>query len=200
MRRDEAAVDYGNYRVIRRSQALVIVALIAAAGAALLWFTLQWMGETSERATLLMSSSPERAAEELATQLRVVGAVNGFVFGAASLYLAWFAWRGVKTASIPPIGAWVIEGRQIKTGPKAVRLGYVLLGAAAVLLALTAGVSIAALRIAALVEDGPARNLRMDERTLGALDPPAGQDAARYHGPGNAGRQSRPTTIRRTTA
>lgn len=164
---DRQTADSERYRVISRGTAAVLVAAIAVVAGLLLWYALGWIELTSERITVLSASAPRRAAEELSFQLKVIGAVNAGVLTALSLYLAWFAWRGIKTQSIPPLGAWVIEGRSVRTGRAAERRGRVLLGCAGALLVAGVAVGFAAWQIADAVSQADDRQLERDPRILG---------------------------------
>ncbi len=98
-------------------------------------------------------------------------------------YLGRFAYRGIKTASVPPPGSLVIERRRILTGQRAVLAGRLLLGLAGLLAALALGVGVAAWQVAGQLEQIPGPTERLENRTL-AASPHRGAIIGREQGNG----------------
>ena len=155
------SVDGQQYRIVTRGKAAALLAAVAIVGGLLLWFALGWVEAAAERTLRLIQSSPRGGAAEMASQLRLIGIVNGLVLCSFAAYLGWFAYRGIKTASVPPVGSWVLRGRKILSGRKAVLAGRWLLGLAGVLAVAALGLGLAAWRVAGQLEQirGPTEQL-----------------------------------------
>ena len=129
-------VDLTKYRVLNRKQAAALIVVVVVVGALILWYGTGWVDGFSERMSELIAADPDKAAAELAKQLRIVSVLNGIFSFALALFMSWYGFRGIRTESMPPVGSWVMEGqRRIRTGPGAVMISKVMV-AAGVLVAL----------------------------------------------------------------
>jgi hypothetical protein len=110
------------YRVLTRKQAVLLLLALLALGLLATWLGTQWMDALSRRQSELLAKDPQQAALALADQLRIMAAGNGVLLVACAGLLVWYGVKGLRTASMPPLGSWIIEGQRIRTGPEALTM------------------------------------------------------------------------------
>jgi hypothetical protein len=115
------------YRVLTRPQAAAIVAGILALGAIVLWLGLIWVDVYTASFDLLMLSDPEAATAALVLHLKILAIAQILPLTAFSAFMLWYCGRAIATQSLPPLGAWVVEGQRIRTGAGAIHNARVLL-------------------------------------------------------------------------
>lgn len=125
--------DPQDYRIIARPKAMLIAAVVLAIGAIAVWAGMLWIESYGERISVLQALSPDAAATELAGDLRTFAIVSLLVLVAIAAMLVWYSVRGLHSQSMPPVGAWVIEGQRIRRGRAAVTAAWIVLVAAALL-------------------------------------------------------------------
>jgi hypothetical protein len=130
------------YRVLTRPQAAAIVAGLLALGAIVLWLGLIWVDVYTASFDLLMLSDPEAATAALVLHLKILAIAQILPLTAFSAFMLWYCGRAIATQSLPPLGAWVVEGQRIRTGAGAIRNARVLL-ALTVMLAVAGALEIA---------------------------------------------------------
>ena len=111
------------FRLLSKRFALVAVLLLALIGAAVVWAADLLLARYSE---WLLAQPRERAGAMLANHLRLLAVVQAIPLVIAGAVLATFGKRAVRARSLPPPGAWVVEGQRIRTGQSAVRRGGLL--------------------------------------------------------------------------
>lgn len=147
-----------HYRVLSRKQVAAVVALVVVGGTVIAWLGTEWMEAFSQRMTELTARDPVRAAAEIREQMRTFAVVNGTILCALAAFLCWYGVRGIRTKSMPPAGAWVLRGRQVRTGAKAVRISQAMVATGVVLVFLAVASSLVIWRIGEqLAQDGTAR-------------------------------------------
>jgi hypothetical protein len=136
------------YRRLTRTQAAAILAALAGLGALAIWAATQWADVYAVRISDLASASPEQAAEVLGRHLRVLAALNALVGWVIAAYVAWYGYRGLRTAALPPPGAWILEGQRVHEGSAAVRRAKLLMLLGGAIALLSAGMSLTLWRLA----------------------------------------------------
>ncbi|HSG64962.1 MAG TPA: hypothetical protein VLD39_08175, partial [Gammaproteobacteria bacterium] len=116
-----------------RPQAAAIVAGILALGAVVLWLGLAWVDVYTASFDLLMLTDPEAATAALVLHLKILAILQILPLTAFVGFMIWYCGRAIATQSLPPLGAWIVEGQRINTGAAAVRNARVLLGLTALL-------------------------------------------------------------------
>lgn len=121
------------FRILTKPQAAVLVAGILMLGGIVLWIGLEWVDVYMERFDELRRTNPEAAAAALILHLKILAIVQVIPLTAFSAFMTWYCSRAIATRSMPPAGAWIIEGQRIRTGANAVFNARVLLGLTATL-------------------------------------------------------------------
>jgi hypothetical protein len=115
------------YRVLTRLQASLIIGTILAAGTVIVWLGNQWIEAYLDRIAALQRSNPQAALAAMATHLKILAVIQILPLAAFSVFMIWYCRRVIETRSLPPTGAWIIEGQRIRTGAGAVRNARILL-------------------------------------------------------------------------
>ena len=119
--------DTREFRVLKRSTAMLLIASVLAAAAVLVWACMLWIDSYGDRMVILNAMSPEQAAAELASDLRTFAVVLFALMLALSGFLVWYGLRILRSRSLPPAGTWIIEGQHIRRGREAATAAWVLL-------------------------------------------------------------------------
>ena len=129
------------HRVVSRRAAALGLAITAGCLVLMAWGGLVWSETYLERMAALVASDPEQARLRVARDLRLFAVFQGLTLWGAAALLVRYGYRGLRTASMPPPGAWVLEGQRVLTGPRAVVAAKVLclLAGVVALLALVVG-------------------------------------------------------------
>ena len=96
-------------------------AIAAVAGAFLLQLAQGYLDAMKE----LAESDPVLAAERVVALLRIVLTSTVVFSVAVGAFVAWYGVRTVRSDCFPPPGSWIIEGREVLTGEKARRMGWI---------------------------------------------------------------------------
>lgn len=128
--------DEHDYRIIARTRAAAIVALVAAGGALVVWLATGWMASYAEQMGTLFDRDPERARAELVRDVRIVAIVTATLLFALAAWLWRYGIRSMRCRAMPPPGSWIVAGQRTWTGEAAVRRAQLLLAASAVVLLL----------------------------------------------------------------
>ena len=121
------------YRILTKLQAVGLVAGILALGGVVVWLGMRWVARYTARFDALRLTDPEAANVALILHLKILAIVQILPQTAFSGFMIWYCGRAIATQSMPPRGAWVVEGQRIRTGPGAVRNARVLLALTAAL-------------------------------------------------------------------
>ena len=124
-------MNTSGHRVIHKRDMVRIFLLISGIAAVGGLFLLQLAQSYLAAINELAQSNPAQAAQRTGWLLGIV-LMSMVVFAlAAGGTVIWYGVRALRSECFPPPGSWVIEGREIHTGAKALRLGkmYILLGA-----------------------------------------------------------------------
>jgi hypothetical protein len=121
------------FKVLSRPQAAAIVTGILALGAVVLWLGLEWVDTYMARFDELQRTDPDSAVAAIIIHLKMLATLQILPLTAFSGFMLWYCGRAITTRSMPPAGAWIVEGQRIVTGAGAVRNSRVLLGLTAAL-------------------------------------------------------------------
>jgi hypothetical protein len=66
----------------------------------------------------------------------MLAVLNGILLAVLAVLIIWHGFRGLRTASMPPKGSWILEGQRIWTGQSAVRIAKFMITVGALLVAL----------------------------------------------------------------
>lgn len=125
--------DLTQYRILKKADAAVLLAVLLLGGMGIVLAVSGWADTYTARMSALAEIDPNDAAAVLARQLRIVAVLNGTVILVFAVFISWYGFRGVRTRSMPPVGAWIIEGQRVRTGPRAVMVSKAMVVGAAVL-------------------------------------------------------------------
>ena len=128
-------MDSRPFRVITKRQAASIVLAILALGAVVYWIGQRWVDIYLARIDALRFSDPRAAAAAITIHLKILACIQMLPLTAFCGFMVWYCRRAISSESLPPAGAWIVEGQRIKTGAEAVRTSRYLLG-------LTAGLAV----------------------------------------------------------
>lgn len=142
-----------SYRVLSRTWAAVIGALLLVVAAVTVWFVIQKMRASTADLGVLYDQSPEQAAVEVVRRVRIYAWLYGGSLLAIAIWIAWMASRVIRTGRMPPPGAWIVQGQRTWEGNAAVKRGKLLGYFAGALAVLSAGLFAALWRLAATVMD-----------------------------------------------
>lgn len=140
-----------SYRIMSRTWAAVIGALLLVAATVIVWFVIQKMRASTAALGILYDQSPALAAAEVVRRVRFYAWLYGGSLLAIAGWIAWMASRAIRSGRMPPPGSWIIEGQRIHEGGAAVRQGRLLLIFAGVLTLLAGGLFATLWRLAGTV-------------------------------------------------
>jgi hypothetical protein len=121
------------FKVLSKPQAAAIVAGILTLGAVVLWLGLEWVDTYLARLDELRRTDPDAAVAAIIIHLKILAILQILPLTAFSGFMIWYCGRAIATRSMPPAGAWIVEGQRILTGAAALRNSRVLLGLTAAL-------------------------------------------------------------------
>ncbi|MGD2081370.1 MAG: hypothetical protein PVF91_00265 [Chromatiales bacterium] len=140
--------EAARYRRLTRRQTAALVIGVLALGGLAVWGSAGWADAYTAWMSDLVAASPERAAAELQLHLKVLSVAHCAVGWAVAAFVAWYGYRGLRAASMPPPGAWVMEGQRIREGPQAVRVSKILMALGGAIALLSTGISLTLWRLA----------------------------------------------------
>ena len=114
--------DPTKYRVINRKKYAVVMVLLPSVLAVGVWVSLDHLAEYVKQLEELATAEPLKAAATLTQLLQILAILNGIVLSLLAIWIIWHGWRGWRTASMPPMGSWIMEGQRTWTGEAAVRV------------------------------------------------------------------------------
>jgi hypothetical protein len=127
-----------DYRVLSRRRAGLIVAALLGIAAAVFWTALRYAEDFAARLGTLQRTNPEAALASVVLQLKLLALVQILPLIAFSIFMAWYCRRAYASESMPPAGAWIVEGQRIRLGADAIRTARLLLGLTAAMASLGA--------------------------------------------------------------
>ena len=110
------------YRVFDRKKYVVIMAILVCVVAVSVWIGLDHLAEYVKQLEELAVTDPTEAAAAFTQLLHTLAIVSGIVMSLLAIGVIWRAWRGWRTASMPPKGSWILEGQRTWTGEPAKRV------------------------------------------------------------------------------
>ena len=126
MRADEAGSsmpdDLSTYRIFDRKKFVVIMAVLLSVVAIGVWVGLDRLADYVKQLEVLTATDPAKAAAIVTQQLRMLAVLNGILLAVLAVLIIWHGLRGLRTASMPPKGSWILEGQRTWTGQSAVRI------------------------------------------------------------------------------
>lgn len=111
--------DHSSYRIVSRRAAVALMFVVGCLGGITVWFGLPWVELYSDQMSGLIENSPDQARVKMTRDLRIFAVGIGMSMWALAAFLFRYGIKGLRTQSMPPRGAWVIEGQRIRTGPDA---------------------------------------------------------------------------------
>ena len=134
--------DLSTYRIFDRKKFAVIMAILLSVVAVGVWVGMDRLADYGKQLEELMATDPVKAAAIVTQQLRMLAVLNGILLAALALLIIRHGLRGLRTASMPPKGSWILEGQRIWTGQSAVRIAKfkITLGALLVVIAVISSV------------------------------------------------------------
>lgn len=132
------------HRILNKTQAVALLVALSAVSAGAAWLTVRWI----ESRTQELLDAPDWMIESVRTDVAayvetLAWILAGPLLGVAA-FTAWYAYRGLRTQTLPPAGSWIVEGQRVRRGTDAAR-------ASRWLLALAAFMAMAATMLFALV-------------------------------------------------
>jgi hypothetical protein len=110
------------YRVIDRKRFAVFMAVLLIIVSPGVWIGLDHLAAYAQNLEELAAAEPAEAAEIFARLQWTLVISNGAVLVLLAAVIIRHGWRGWRTASMPPIGSWILEGQRTWTGDAAVRI------------------------------------------------------------------------------
>lgn len=103
------------------------------------WVGLDRLADYAKQLEELTATDPAKAAAIATQQLRMLAVLSGIVLSLLAVMVIWHGLRGLRTASMPPKGSWILEGQRVWTGQSAVRIAKftITVGVLLVVLAVT---------------------------------------------------------------
>ena len=114
--------DLSAYRIFDRKKFAVIMAILLSVVAVGVWVGLDRLADYAKQLEEFTATDPVKAAAIVTQQLRMLAVLNGILLALLAVLIIWHGLRGLRTASMPPKGAWILEGQRIWTGQSAVRI------------------------------------------------------------------------------
>ena len=142
------AGNRAEYRVMSKSAAFVLIAVLASIGGGATWLTIGWIESRSRE----LLDAPDWMLDSLQSQIAAhVTTLAWLLAGpviALAAYIAWYGYRGIVSRSLPPTGSWIIEGQQVRRGPGAVKASILLIALSVVMALIAAMLFVLVRRIA----------------------------------------------------
>ena len=136
--------DLSAYRIFDRKKVFVIMTVLLSVLAVGVWVGLDRLADYAEQLEQLTATDPAQAEGIVTQQLRILAVINGILLAVLAVLIIWHGLKGLRTASMPPKGSWILEGQHIWTGPSAVRIAKftITVGALLVLLAVVSSLTL----------------------------------------------------------
>ena len=125
--------DSSKYKVIGRRKFALIMAVLLSILTAGVWLGLDRIAEYAKHLEELAVAEPIEAAATITQLMRTLAILNGIVLSLLAILIVWHGWRGLRTASMPPEGSWIVEGKRTWSGEPAVRIARFTVTAGALL-------------------------------------------------------------------
>ena len=111
-----------NYRIIDRKKFTIVMVVLLSIVAVGVWVSLDHFAEYKEQLEELAVTEPLAAVAAIKQLVRALAFLNGIVFSSFAILIIWHGLTGVRTASMPPKGSWILDGQHTWTGEPAVRI------------------------------------------------------------------------------
>ena len=128
-----AMPESGQYRVIDRRIFAIVMAVLLGAVSVAAWLGLDRLADYFEQLEELAGTDPQAAAAAVSRLVRIIAIANGIVLSALAALVIRHGWKGSRTASMPPTGAWIFEGQRTWSGAPAVRIARFMMAAGSLL-------------------------------------------------------------------
>ena len=114
--------DLSEYRIFSRKKFVVIMAVLLTPVAFGVWVGLDHLADYGKQLEKLAATDPAEAAAIVTQQLRMLAVLNWVLLAGFAVLIIRHGLRGLRTASMPPKGSWILEGQRIWTGQGAARI------------------------------------------------------------------------------
>ena len=131
-------IDFSEYRIFSRKKFVVIMAVFLVLVAVVVWSGLDRLADYVKQLEKLAATDPAEAATIVTQQLRLLAVLNWVLLAGFAGLIIRDGVRGLRSASMPPRGSWILEGQRIWTGASAVRIAKFKITVGAVLMVLAA--------------------------------------------------------------
>lgn len=136
--------DLSEYRIYNRKKFVVIMAILISVVAVGVWVGLDHFAVYVKQLEELTETEPAKAAAMIKQRVRLVAVLNGILLAVFAGLIIWHGLKGLRSASMPPRGSWILEGQRIWTGESAVRIAKftITMGAVLAVLALVSSLTL----------------------------------------------------------
>ena len=114
--------DLSEYRIFSRKKFVVIMAFLLIPVAVGVWIGLDRLADYVKQLEKLAATDPAEAAAIVTQQLRMLAVLNWALLAGFAVLIIRHGLRGLRTASMPPKGSWILEGQRIWNRQSAVRI------------------------------------------------------------------------------
>lgn len=128
--------DSSAYRIFGRKKFVAIMAVLLSVVAVGVWIGLDRLADYMKQLEEITAVDPAKGASIVTQQLRMLAVLNGILLAAMAGLITWHGLKGLRTASMPPKGSWILEGQRIWTGQSASRIAKFTITVGAVLMVL----------------------------------------------------------------
>ena len=144
--------DLNAYRVLDRKKFVVIMAVLLSVVAVGVWVVMDRFSDYAKQLEELTATDPAKAAAIVTQRLRMLAVLNGTLLAVLAVLITWHGLKGLRTASMPPKGSWILEGQRIWTGQSALRIAKFTITVGALLVVLAVISSLVLWRIGAMFQ------------------------------------------------
>jgi hypothetical protein len=124
------------YRIFDRKKFVVIMAVLLSVVAVGVWVGLDRLADYAKQLEEITATDPAKGASIVTQKLRWLAVLNGILLTSLAILITWHGLKGLRTASMPPKGSWILEGQRVWTGQSAVRIAKFTITVGALLLVL----------------------------------------------------------------
>jgi len=114
--------DLSAYRIFDRKKFVVIMVILLSVVAIGVWVGLDRLADYAKQLEELTETDPAKATAIVTHKLRMLAVLNGILLAGLAVLIIWHGLSGLRTASMPPKGSWILEGQRIWSGQSAVRI------------------------------------------------------------------------------
>lgn len=135
-------METSEYRIIPRRRAVFFAVLLLLVLASVVWIATGWVEDYERYITELQAVSREEALSVLRNHVRIFALGQAAPIWVLACFLIWQSYRAIGTQSLPPLGSWIIEGQRIRSGTAAVRIAWLTIALAVLLVTASTGTAI----------------------------------------------------------